>query len=538
NTVYKFPITITYSYAASEADEEFTVKTEDGSISVSVPTSDVSSSDGSTTATTTATSVSTEKTTTTIPADAYTWVAGEYWQKPGDFLYITPKVYNCPGDIMTVGVDFVEDPLIGSGAITPTELGDVDCELGDAYPTFNNMAFTVSALHCGGTDKDKGDNGVAAAADGSVIAEIGVYVADAEAVKAAAESLGLTLMTDEEHGSYYAFPLAFDQSIDPQKNSPKCEAVNVDEEFTDITFVDGYVNVIVADPVVTTTSTTATTKESGTTTTTVKTTASSSGSTSKSTATSKSEDPATTTKITTTTQYKGLYVQMAARANEEELDNTYVTPGEEAAVFGLEAYNADYEIYGFRGKFNLSDALAEVATPYVMGSWIESYAYSYNELWGGVTPEYIFSTNNTNTAEVANGELLFGAIFKIAPKATVKTVAEKYGIEQVQGADGTWYYPFPIYLDTSYANWEWLNAAEENVYPEGIKLVEESYVNIVAEAPFTPSGLYVQMEGRSENGGIYISPGETDAAIGLVPYETNGGVTLGIRGKYKMSAAL
>ena len=164
-------------------------------------------------------------------------------------------------------------------------------------------------------------------------------------------------------------------------------------------------------------------------------------------------------------------------------------------------------------------------------------AYGYKEAWGGVSPKYIFSTNNEKTVDVPNGELLFGVIVDIADEATVDAVAEKYGIEQVQGEDGTWYYPFPIHLDTAYEGWEWLNASEINVYPDGLKLVETSYIKILADAPYEPTGLYVQMEGRGADGSEYIKPGASgaDAAMfGLVPYETNGDVSLGIHGKYKL----
>ena len=256
-----------------------------------------------TTATTTTTTATTTTTTATVsttgPAvttgtpslDGYSWVAGEYWANPGDQVEIAPTVYNCPGDLMTIGFDFIEDPLIGSGAITLTEFGDTDGELGTAYPTFTNMYFHISALHAGGTDKNNGEKGVAAAEDGSTLGIMYVNVADKDTVVAAAEKLGLKLQKDDEHGTYYAFPLEFDQSIDPVKGAPKCEAVNVKEEYTEINFVNGSINIIVGEAF-TTTATTATTT-STTTTTTTTTTATTGSKTTTATTT-------TTSKTTTT----------------------------------------------------------------------------------------------------------------------------------------------------------------------------------------------------------------------------------------------
>jgi hypothetical protein len=177
--------------------------------------------------------------------EMYTWEAGEYWVEPGGELAISPTVYNCPGDLMTIGFDFDEAPLFGTGAVILSEYGNEDGILGTAYPSFTNMAFHVSKLHAGGTDKENGELGVAAAADGSQIATMYMNIADEETVKAAAESLGLKLQEDAEHGTYYAFPLNFDYSVDPVKESPKCEAVNIKEEYTEINYVDGHVNIMV-----------------------------------------------------------------------------------------------------------------------------------------------------------------------------------------------------------------------------------------------------------------------------------------------------
>ncbi|MBQ8724697.1 MAG: dockerin type I repeat-containing protein, partial [Oscillospiraceae bacterium] len=132
------------------------------------------------------------------------------------------------------------------------------------------------------------------AADGSIIATMYMNVADKDTVVAAAESLGLELKSDADKGSYYAFPLNFDPSIDPEKGSSKCEAVNTKEEATEINFVNGFSNIVVGDVVVTTTTepdeTTTTTTTTTTATTTAKTTT-----TTTATTTAEPDDVTTTT---------------------------------------------------------------------------------------------------------------------------------------------------------------------------------------------------------------------------------------------------
>ncbi|MBQ8724961.1 MAG: hypothetical protein IJY74_04730, partial [Oscillospiraceae bacterium] len=194
----------------------FTVSGLPGGEVVTTESTDVTTTTTATTTVSDTTQSTTKTTESSAPSiDGYSWVAGEYWAEPGADLEITPKVYNCPGDLMTIGFDFDEEPLFGSGAIVLSPYGDTDGELGDAYPSFTNMYFHISKLHAGGTDKNNGDNGVPAAADGSIIATMYMNVADKAAVEAAAKSLGLELKSDADKGSYYAFPLNFDSSVDP-----------------------------------------------------------------------------------------------------------------------------------------------------------------------------------------------------------------------------------------------------------------------------------------------------------------------------------
>ena len=75
---------------------------------------------------------------------------------------------------MIVGFDFDESTLASTGVLLESQWYDPNSgysygEIGTAYPTFTNMVFILEAMHCGGTDKDNGEKGVAAAADGSVI---------------------------------------------------------------------------------------------------------------------------------------------------------------------------------------------------------------------------------------------------------------------------------------------------------------------------------------------------------------------------------
>ncbi len=229
----------------------------------------------------------------------------------------------------------------------------------------------------------------------------------------------------------------------------------------------------------TTTTTTTTTK---TTTTTTKTTT-----TTTKTTTSKTTTTATTTKITSDTVPAGdMYVQMAGRAADGE--SLYIPAGELGANIGIEFYNAEKEMLTMRGKYKLSDALAEIATPVVSGSganaWIEVYDFAFgDEIWAVAPESLVFAANSMDPSEnvFADGELVFGALYDFADAATIKSVAEKYSITAQQADDGTWYYAFPIHLDTTFDGWEWVGEDEVNVYPNGLKLVETSYIYVEAE---------------------------------------------------------
>ncbi|MDD6268712.1 MAG: dockerin type I repeat-containing protein, partial [Oscillospiraceae bacterium] len=142
-----------------------------------------------------------------------------------------------------------------------------------------------------GTDADKGMNGVPAAADGSALAQMYYDVADEASVIAAAQSLGLTLKSDAEHGSYYSFPLSFDKGLNStgEKPGPACEAVLTSEDRAEINFEAGAVNIMV-----TSAGTTTSTVDVGTTTTTTTTTttvSSDNGSSTTTTTTTNTGDP-------------------------------------------------------------------------------------------------------------------------------------------------------------------------------------------------------------------------------------------------------
>ncbi|MDD6269706.1 MAG: hypothetical protein PUA84_06595, partial [Oscillospiraceae bacterium] len=156
--------------------------------------SETTPSDTTTTTTTTTTTsgTTTSTTTNTAPiADGYSWIAGEYWAKPGEEICIEPTVAGDKGNIMALRCQMISDAL-KSGAIKVTADGDEGAIPGDAYPSFYDMMFTLDEMLFAGTDADKGMNGVPAAADGSALAQMYYDVADEASVIAAAQSLGLT----------------------------------------------------------------------------------------------------------------------------------------------------------------------------------------------------------------------------------------------------------------------------------------------------------------------------------------------------------
>ncbi len=188
----------------------------------------------------------------------------------------------------------------------------------------------------------------------------------------------------------------------------------------------------------------------------------------------------------------GQYLEMAGLNAAQ--DSKYIAPGSsgmDAAYFGLTAYNMDEKIITMRGKYELSDALAEIATPYLTGEGNDAFIEAYDFLYGGgaswyVNPaQLIFAVSSTDLCEdlFADGELIFGAVYEIADEATVDATAEKYGIKATQEEDGTWVYKFPIYLDASYENWEWVGEDEKNHYPDSVSLSETSYIYILTKEP-------------------------------------------------------
>ncbi len=217
--------------------------------------------------------------------------------------------------------------------------------------------------------------------------------------------------------------------------------------------------------------------------------------TAKPTETTKTTTSTTTTDkpvVTTIQTFEGQYLQMAGL--NASMDSKYLEPGasgSDAVYIGLSAYNMSELITTMRGKYKLSDALAEVVTPYLVGEGVDAFIECADFLYGAgatwyINPdELIFAVSSQSLCEAIfpDGELIFGGVYEVADKATVDAAAAKYGITAQQDADGTWFYAFPIYLDTSYANWEWVTEDEKNKYPSEISLVETSYIYILADEP-------------------------------------------------------
>ena len=120
-----------------------------------------------TSSTTTTTSQSTTTTTTTsggdVSYDSYTWEAGEYWVEPGADFAITPKVYECPGNLVAINWD-LDSNALDNGAIISTGEG----YMGEAYTEFSDMMFNLDEIHAGGS----AITGCEAAADGATFGEL------------------------------------------------------------------------------------------------------------------------------------------------------------------------------------------------------------------------------------------------------------------------------------------------------------------------------------------------------------------------------
>ncbi len=204
------------------------------------------------------------------------------------------------------------------------------------------------------------------------------------------------------------------------------------------------------------------------------------------TTTTETTTVSTTTKApqssTTIASYDNMYVQMAGR---DMSDSEYLTAGEEVC-FGIEFYNATEEMLTMRGQFKLSDALAEIATLETEGEWGVVYDRLFgNDIWVVNPDNLVFAANSSFPSEnvFEDGELVFECYYTLADADSVKAAAEKYGIAAQQNEAGDWYYAFPIHLDKSFAEWEWVGTDEKNVYPDGLSIVETSYIYILADEP-------------------------------------------------------
>ncbi|MGN0592754.1 MAG: hypothetical protein ACI4JQ_05880, partial [Ruminococcus sp.] len=200
-----------------------------------------------------------------IDVNTVNWYAGEYWTEAGTSVTVAPYVMNDPGTKGFV-IDLETDLL--------PQLSDADGAIGSAYSGLNTSMLNPEAMKATASVAD----GSVTAADNSALVELTYKVGDADAIKALAESLGLTLQHDDEHGSYYSFPLTFKDGEN--------EAVDGNE--VDITLIteNGFINVIVPDDTTTTTTTTTTDTDDTTTTTTT---------------TTDTDDTTTTTTTTTDT---------------------------------------------------------------------------------------------------------------------------------------------------------------------------------------------------------------------------------------------
>ncbi len=449
------------------------------------------STESTTTATTTTTAKPTEttKTTTSTTTDkpvvtTIQTFEGQYLQMAGlnasmdskylepgasgaDAVYIGLSAYNMSELITTMRgkyklsdalAEVVTPYLVGEGVDAFIECADFLYGAGATwYINPDELIFAVSSQSlC-----------EAIFPDGELIFG-GVYeVADKATVEAAAAKHGIEA-TQEADGTWvYKFPIYLDTSY---KN---WEWVTEDEKNkypSEISLVEtSYIYILADEPAETTTSTTGTTTSTTTKTTTV------------TTSTTKEEPKPT-----------GQYLEMAGL--NAAMDSKYLEPGasgSDAVYIGLSAYNMSELITTMRGKYKLSDALAEVVTPYLVGEGVDAFIECADFLYGAgatwyINPdELIFAVSSQSLCEAIfpDGELIFGGVYEVADKATVDAAAAKYGITAQQDADGTWFYAFPIYLDTSYANWEWVTEDEKNKYPSEISLVETSYIYILADEP-------------------------------------------------------
>ena len=255
-------------------------------------------------------------------------------------------------------------------------------------------------------------------------------MADEATVKAIAQEYGLELKSDAEHGSYYEFPLGWSDEI-LMTGIPYPQSYSIDDgsgmplEFEAST-IDGSICVVVSAATTTTTKANTTTTKANTTTTKANTT---------------TTKPSTTTTTTTTKE--------APKPDSFGFDigKRFVKAGEKNALAVAPTVFNSVEVSGIYGNIDPSPAAQALFDASTFNESIKNADYEEILFWMIDDSSFSFMFGKKDeepTVFTENGEAAMEYYYDIADEATVKAIAQEYGLELKSDEEHGSYYEFPL----------------------------------------------------------------------------------------------
>ena len=367
---------------------------------------------------------------------------------PGDqYVEVPLNMYNAP-DTEGITIAFKTD---GIGAPTQALLNaNSDTYQGyDAATPFVNLckwsespkALSWGVPGSGGKKVSSSDM-----ENGEAFLTLYYNIPDEATVKSIAAANNMELKHSDEYGAYYEFPVSFEtEKMNSKDGKLLTWAGTNNTRIDNAEFVDGSIIVKVTDDGTTTTTT------SGTATTTTTTTA------------ANTTAPVDTTSATTTTAvtYNGdsfEWVLGKYKADGSYEPRTFVKAGQKSASAVAPKVYGDPGINSANIRLEGDAAKALLAAGNYVGlnknaDYDTQLAGEGGTTWLDNAPQLRFAfasndVNNTNNAKTADGSAIGELVYDIPDAATVKSIADQYGISLVTGTDDEGnevsYYEFPL----------------------------------------------------------------------------------------------
>ncbi|MBQ8823634.1 MAG: hypothetical protein IJZ64_00210, partial [Ruminococcus sp.] len=256
--------------------------------------------------------------------------------------------------------------------------------------------------------------------DGQAVVEFYYDIADEATVKAIAQEYNLELKSDAEHGSYYEFPLGWDTEISGENDDYPQSYMIEDETGMPVRYdaatIDGNICVSVSAEITTTTSSTTSTNVT------------------------------TTTKTTTTTQDVP-----KPQGYGWDIGKSFVKAGQSNAKAVAPTVFNSIEVTGNSGLIKPSAAAQALLDASTYKKYERNFDYEAILTWGmnPGTLGWSFGKQDSESAVYTeDGNTVVEFYYDIADEATVKTIAQEYGLELKTDAEHGSYYEFPLGWDT------------------------------------------------------------------------------------------